>query len=51
MKQPKKLTMKQKKFLTKRKYDCSLYSFIKEDKTSIIFFNKKTNEQLRLEKN
>lgn len=51
MKQPKKLTMKQKKFLTKKGYDSSLYSFIKEDKTSVIFFNKKINEQLRLEKN
>ncbi|MDT9337824.1 hypothetical protein P3F01_15805 [Clostridium perfringens] len=50
MKQPKKLTMKQKKFLTKREYDCSLYSLIKEDKTNYIFFNKKTNEKLRLEK-
>ncbi|MDM0609582.1 hypothetical protein QTH09_00895 [Clostridium perfringens] len=51
MKQPKKLTRVQKKFLTERKYDSNLYSLIKEDKTSYIFLNKKTNEQLRMEKN
>ncbi len=51
MKQPKELTRVQKKFLTERKYDRNLYSLIKEDKTSYIFLNRKTNEQLRLEKN
>lgn len=51
MKQPKKLTRVQKKFLTERKYDSNLYSLIGEEKASYIFLNKKTNKQLRLEKN
>lgn len=50
MKQPKKLTRIQKKILSKRGYDSNLYSLIKEDKTSYIFLNKETDEQLRLEK-
>ena len=52
MKQPKKLTRVQKKFLTQKQNMIAIYIlFIKEDKTSYIFLNKKTNEQLRVEKN
>ena len=50
MKQPKKLTRVQKILLSKKGYDSNLYSLIGEDKTSYIFLNKKTKEQLRVEK-
>ena len=51
MKQPKKLTRVQKILLSKKGYDSNLYSAIGEDRTSYMFLNKKTNEQLRMEKN
>lgn len=51
MKQTKRLTRAQKKLLSKRGYDSNLYSLIGENRTSYIFLDKETNEQLRLEKN
>lgn len=43
-KQPKKLTLTQKKLLTKAGYDASKYMFIEEDAVAIRVVHKETGE-------
>ena len=50
MKQPKKLTLSQKKFLAKKKLDPENWMVLSEDKESIVFIHKSSKNTRKFEK-
>lgn len=50
MKQPKKLTLAQKKLLSKRGYNPMKFSFVSEDETQYVFWDKEKEKTQIIEK-